>query len=153
MKHTTKRIISMFLLVCALTSLCSVFAIAAYNPPDDPESSAYLDSYGVGATAESGGFVAISVDVDAVVKTTIIGATDIYIYEGTSSTGIFTCVAHYAYEDNPLMVGTGYTYDKTPIRHPGTVGKYYYASVRVVAGDNTGEDARSVPTNTVVAHN
>ena len=152
MKRSAKRLLSAFLLVCTLTSLCSVFVSAAYIPPDETDSSAYLSSYSVEATAMSSGNVAISVDVTAVVDATRIGATDIYIYEGTSPSGIFTCVSHYTYTNFPAMVGTGYTYCDTPICHQGTVGRYYFANVYCYAGNSTGGDTRVEPTNIVVAH-
>lgn len=152
MKRSIKRLVSSFLFVCSLMSLCSVFALAAYNPPDEVDSSAYLDSYSVEAIAMSSGNVLISVDVTAVVNATKIGATDIYIYEGTSPSGIFTCVSHYTYTNFPAMVGTGYTYYDTPICHQGTVGRYYFANVYCYAGDSTGGDTRVRPTNIVVAH-
>lgn len=153
MKHSISRLSSALLLVSLLLSLCSIFAFAAYNPPNDQESSYYLNSYGVGATAKSGGIVSISADVTAVVNATEIGAKNIYIYEGSSPTGIFTCVAQYSSNDYPLMLGSGYTYSKTPIDYPGTIGKYYYANVQVYAADSTGSDSRMEPTNTVCAHN
>ncbi|MBQ7531331.1 MAG: hypothetical protein IJT12_06445 [Paludibacteraceae bacterium] len=153
MTHSIKRLISSFLIIGALASICSAFALAAYNPPDNQDSSAYLDSYSVGATAKSGGIVAVTADVTAVVNATEIGAKNIYIYEGSSPTGIFTCVAQYSSDDYPLMLGTGYTYYRTPIYYPGTVGKYYYANVQVYVADSTGSDSRMEPTNTVCAHN
>ena len=152
MTHSIKRLISSFLIIGSLVSICSVFALAAYIPPDNQDSSAYLDGYGVGATAESGGIVSVTVDVTAVVNATEIGAKNIYIYEGSSPTGIFTCVAQYSSDDYPLMLGSGYTYSKTPIDHPGTIGKYYYANVQVYAADSTGSDSRMRPTNVVCAH-
>ena len=152
MKRSAKRITASFLLTCLLSSMCSVFSIAAYYPPDDSESSEYLSSYSVAAVAESDGIIAVTVDVTAVVNASEIGATDIYIYEGNSSNGIFTCVAHYSSDDNSNMLGTGYFYYRTAVRHQGTIGKYYFANVYVYAGNSTGGDTRIEPTNTVVAH-
>lgn len=152
MKFIMKRVSSALLLTCVLASICSIYALAAYNPPDGPDSSAYLSGYGVGATAESGGIVSVTVDVTAVVNATEIGAKNIYIYEGSSPTSIFTCVAQYSSDNYPLMLGSGYAYSKTPIDYPGTIGRYYFANVQVYAADSTGSDSRMVPTNIVCAH-
>ena len=117
------------------------------------QSSNYLGAYGVGATAKSGGIVSVTVDVTAVVNATEIGAKNIYIYKGSSPTGIFTCVAQYSSDNYPTMLGSGYYYYRTPIDYPGTVGKYYFANVQIYAADSTGSDSRMEPTNTVCAHN
>lgn len=131
-----KRLLCSLLAVCMCSSmLCSVATAA------EPRSSAYLDSYGCSVTAESGGKIVVSAEVNAVINATKIGATDVYLYESSNGTS-FTCVEHFSSDDYPEMLGSGRYYHDDLVTYDGTVGKYYYANVYVYAGNNSGGDTR-----------
>ena len=141
MKQTYKRLFSGVLMLCMAVSLCSGFASAAPITPDDPQSSAYLNSYGGGLTFANGGKVIVTIDVTAVVNATMLGAQDVYMYESTNGVD-FTQVAHYNYQDYPKMVSTGYYYSKDILEYQGTVGRYYIAHIYFYAGNASGGDTR-----------
>ena len=145
MKASIKKLLGVLLTVSAVVSLLSVAASAAVV-----RSSNYLDAYRCAVSAENNGKIAVTVDVDAIVNATEIGATEIYIYESSNGED-FTCVEEYFAEDYPEMLDSGWSYYESPIIHQGTVGKYYYAAVYVYAGNRTGGDTRSVNTNVVRA--
>lgn len=142
MKSSGKRLASLLLTICIFSSILCTFASAA-----DARSSDYLDSYVCSVIPESGGEIWVSVAVNAVVNATMIGASDIYLYE--SSNGVdFKCVEHFNYEDYPDMMGSGRHFNDDVICYEGTVGKYYYARVYVYAGNSTGYDTRTYDTAT-----
>lgn len=141
MKITIKRYFSGLLLVCMLMSACSIFASASFIDPDGQRSSAYLDSYSADTNVHSDGKVYISVSVDSCIYATQVGAKLIYLYESTNGTS-FTCVATYDASNYPAMLGSGWSYDYTPIVYQGVHGRYYRAHVKCYAGDATGGDYR-----------
>ena len=140
MKKNGRRFFSGLLLTCMIMSLCSAFASAAYIPPDDTESSAYLSSY-MAEVSVTGNKVRVSVLVDAVVYASEVGAKTIYLYESTNGTS-FTRVAIYNSSSYPGMLGSGWYYADTPVEYTGVAGRYYYAAVKCYAGDSTGGDYR-----------
>lgn len=142
------RLFSAVLTVCLILSACSLFASAAYIQPDDTQSSAYLDSYSADTDVDSTGRVYVSVSVDACVYATQVGAKTIYIYESTNGTN-FSCVATYNSAYYPEMLGSGWSYDDTPIEYQGVAGRYYFSRVQVYAADAYGSDSRWYNTVTV----
>ena len=146
MKKNGRRFISGLLLACMIMSLCSAFASAAYIPPDDTESSAYLESY-MAAVTVNGNKVYVSIDVNAVVYASEVGAKTIYLYESTNGTS-FTRVAIYNSSSYPNMLCSGWSYCDTPVEYNGVAGRYYYAAVKCYAGDSTGGDSRWYDTAT-----
>lgn len=131
-----KRLLCSMLTVCMCASLLCTAASAV-----EPRSSDYLDSYVCATVANSGGEIAVTATVNAIIKATDIGATDVYIYE-SSNGSTYTCVEHFSADDYPEMLGSGRHFSKTVATYEGTVGKYYYASVYVYAGDEDGGDTR-----------
>lgn len=131
MKYYGKRVLCGFFMVCMLSAVLCTFASA--------RSSAYLDGYSATVTPQSGGKMAVTVQVAGVGTMTEIGATDIYIYESSDNKS-FKQVKHYNYEDYPAMMGSGTVYYKTPVTYSGKVGYYYYASVYVYAAKSGGSD-------------
>lgn len=141
MNKKNNRLFSGLLTVCLILSVCSAFASAAYVQPDGTQSSAYLSSYSADTDVDSSGKVYVSVSVDACVYATQVGAKTIYIYESTNGTS-FTRVATYTSANYPAMLGSGWSYDYTPIIYNGVAGRYYYARVQVYAADAYGSDSR-----------
>lgn len=141
MKSSRKCLVSLLLAVCMFSSLLCTFASAV-----DARSSDYLDSYVCSVIPESGGEIWISVTVDAIVNATMIGASDIYLYESSDNLH-FTCIEHFNYEDYPDMMGSGRHFADDVICYDGTVGKYYYARVYVYAGNSTGYDRKVYETS------
>lgn len=145
MKSSGKRLISLLLAACMFSSIFCSFASAV-----EARSSNYLDSYVCSVTPESGGLITVSASVHAVVNATMIGASDVYLYE--SSNGVdFKCIEHFNYEDYPDMMGTGRHFNDDVATYNGTAGKYYYARVYVYAGDSTGYDRKAYDTATELA--
>ena len=145
MKRFLRRTFCSVLALCMITSMLSAYASAAQ--PEEPRSSAYLDSYMAATFVDSDGTVTVSVSVDAVVNATQIGARDIYLYESTD--GIhFTCVKHFNYSNYPYMMGSGWLYHRDAVTYSGTYGRYYFANVYVYAADSTGSDSRLYSTAT-----
>lgn len=145
MKTRHMRLLSVLLLTCMMSSMLCSFASAS------SQSSDYLSAYMAGCTASSNGKIIITVDVDALVNCTKIGADDIYLYESTDGVH-YTLVRHYTDYDYPEMVGTGFHYCRDAVSYRGTAGRYYYAAVYVYAGNNTGYDRKLYETATVRAH-
>ena len=130
-----------------LLSICCSFASAAVVNPDEPQSSAYLDSYAASVSVESTGEVYVTVSVDARVYASEVGAKTIYIYESTNGTS-FTKVATYQSDDYPEMLGSGWSYNYSPIEYQGVAGRYYWAAVKCYAGNSSGSDYRWYDTST-----
>ena len=148
MKKSMKRICSAFLILCIMTSMSSAFAAGPIA--DEPQSSAYLDSYMACVTATGGGTVVITVDVDAIVYATEVGAKDIYLYESTDGM-LFTCVKHFSSNSYPNMLGSGWSYYRDAVSYNGIHGRYYCADVYVYAADSTGSDTKLYATSTIRA--
>lgn len=143
MKKLMKRIIA---LVSAI-SLCSCFFCASAAM----DSSAYLSSYCVSATAASTARIIINVEVLATHTMDEIGATSIAVYR--SADGVeFNYVRSYSYEDYSKMMGSGMVYNEDVITYYGIPGYYYCVEAFVYAGDDTGSDTRQVMSNIVRAY-
>lgn len=140
MKKT--KIVFFLLLACVTASFLCVGASA--------RSSNYLDAYGVVLTPQSGGKIAITVDVDGVRGMTQIGATTVYLYESTNGTD-FTRIKTYDYEKYPIMMGSGLHFLEDIATYNGVAGRYYYAIGYCYAGDETGHDEKPYTTSVVRA--
>ena len=137
MKYSNKRLLPLFLAACMIASLLCPAAIAAVK------SSSYLDSYRATVTAQSGGRMAITVDVIGCGVMDEIGASAIYLYESQDNVNFYQ-VGTYSHNNYPaMMVSNSFHYYDTPITYNGTPGYYYKASVYVYAGKNGGGDQRN----------
>ena len=142
MKKLVKRIFALVAAIC----ICSAFLCASAVV----DSSLYLDSYSVTATARSTARVIINVDVDATGYMDEVGATSITIYR--SADGVeFEPVRTYDYEDYPQLMGSGLHFNEDVITYYGIPGYYYCAAAYVYAGDETGSDSRYYLSNSVQA--
>lgn len=151
MKNKYRHTLASILFLILLASL-STPVIATNELDNGSRSSDYLSSYRAGLTARSGCRLLCTVDVLANIDATQIGAKNIYIYE--SQDGIsFSLVASYNYLSVPDMMGSGYLYYDTPVTYVGQASYYYYAAVKVYAGDSTGGDSRWYNTSVVQCHN
>lgn len=141
MKHTIRRLTSLILTLCMISTILTSFAAA--------RSSAYLDAYSAGCNPRSGGEIAIWVDVTGTkAKMDCLGADKIYLYESTDGTN-FTRVKIFNRSDYPNMTVTNANnYYKTAVTYQGTVGNYYYAVVYVYAEYNGGSDTKTYETST-----
>lgn len=146
MKHTWKKISALFLALALMTVTLVVPAAAA------EQSSLYLDGYRAWLTPQSGGKIAVSIDVQAVDYMDEVGALTVKIYESADSGSTWGQVRTYYASMHPqLIVHDDYLYYDTPIYHQGTAGYKYFAVVEVYAGDSTGSDSREFQTYTVTA--
>lgn len=135
MKCLGKRVLSgLFALIMISGLLCTAASAAV-------ESSAYLDGYSVMMTAQSHGVMAITLDVTGVGYMPEIGAKEIYVYESTNGTD-FYWIKTYKSEDYPKMMGSGYIFYEDVLSFQGVVGRYYYATACVYAGNSSGGDER-----------
>lgn len=138
MKRMTKQLICGILAVCMMASLISASALIY--------SSRYISSYRAVVTPQSGGKIAVTVDVSGVGKQAVIGANLIYIYESEDGS-YFYKVETYEAEDYPEMLSSGTYYYDTPVTYSGKPGYYYKASVYCFAGDGTNGDERNYTTS------
>ena len=135
MNRLGKRLLSgIFALVMISSLLCTTASASV-------QSSAYLDGYRAGLTADPHGEMVISVDVSGVGYMPEIGPKTISVYESSDGTD-FHWVATYESSDYPKMMGSGTLFYEDVITHQGTVGLYYYAKVFVYAGNSSGGDER-----------
>ncbi|MPM05588.1 hypothetical protein SDC9_51878 [bioreactor metagenome] len=108
-----------------------------------------MSYYSATADADTGSKIVISFDVDATRIMNLVGASYIVVQE--KSNGVWKGVASYfGSTDNGMLDSNTSTYDGS-INYTGTSGRQYRALVTVYAGNDTGEDSRTVTTNTVTA--
>ena len=146
MKHSWKKVSVLLLTLALMTVTLVVPAVAA------EQSSLYLSGYRAWLTPQSGGKIAVSIDVQAVDDMDDIGALAVEIYESSDGGSTWGRVRTYYSALYPeLLVQDDVLYFDTPIYHQGTAGYKYFAVVEVYAGDSTGSDSREYQTYTVTA--
>lgn len=139
-------------LICAI-ALCvgmTVPAVAANAEESAPRrASDYLAYYSVYAIAESDGDIIIEFEVDGTGRMDSIGASQIIVQEkvGTKWKGVET---YYGSVGNDMLAENVYSHISS-ISYTGTPGKEYRALATVYAEDKTGNDFRTVTTNSVTA--
>lgn len=126
-----------------IISLCIIPAFARSSPT--------LDAYRASCTAAHNGRINITIDVSGVNFMDKIGATTIYLYE--SSDGEYFTLAKIFYASAwPAMMATNTnSLFVTPVYYPGTVGKYYAATVYFYAELNGVSDTKKYETASVRA--
>lgn len=139
MIHKTCRIIAFILVISALLS---IGALAAYNPPDSPDASAYISSYSVSIINGGSGQLKVDFDVTGTGTMAKIGATCIKIYTCSGS--------HIAtiWNFNPGrsgMLGSNKIYHSDVETYAVTPGSYY-AKVSIYAKNSSGSDEIVVTT-------
>lgn len=139
MKYFGKRFLSGILALMMISSLLCTAASA------NVKSSAYLNGYSAMLTADRGGEMVITLDVTGVGYMPKLGANTICVYESTNGTD-FHWIATYEKKDYPEMMGSGTSFYEDVITFQGVVGRYYYATAFVYAGNSSGGDERACDT-------
>ncbi len=140
MRQTTTRIILVLLMIVLLLSTVSYAA---------NEASLYLSAYTAYIT-KSGNTININFEVVGTRMMDKIGATEIYLYEKTSTYGTWTPVATYLSTDptySSAMIGTNTGYKMDSVSYSGSSSYQYKAYVTVYAEKNGGSDSRDIVAN------
>lgn len=74
-----------FALILVLIMILNVGALAAYNPPDSPDASAYIASYSAKVINGGNGVLRVSFDVTGTTTMSSIGASTITIYRSNGT--------------------------------------------------------------------
>lgn len=144
MRHSSKRVLCGILaFILIFGTLCTSVSAATY-------SSEYLNSYSASVLPDSNGVVVISAHVTGCGQMKEIGVKTVYLYESQDGKH-FQRVALYESTDYPHMMGSGIVYYEDLFRYSGTIGRYYYASVYVYAGNGSTGDTRNYVTPMILA--
>lgn len=129
-------------LILVLASFLCMGSLAAYNPPDIPDASAYISSYSVSLINGGSGQLKVDFDVTGTGTMTKIGSTCIVIYT-SSGTRVATIRPTDPGRSGMLGSYTIYHSDvETYIVTPGT----YYVKVSIYAKNSSGSDEIIVTT-------
>lgn len=142
MKTTLRRVVCLIMALCLFSAMTTAFA----------RSSLTLSAYRAGCAAESGGKIAIWIDVTGTYPhMDKIGSDAIYLYESKDGTN-FTIVKSFSPEDYPAMLTTNdISYYKTVATYQGVPGRYYYAVVYCYAEKDGVSDSKRYETADVRA--
>lgn len=144
-----KKMLRCVIVLMLATVMCvsSVAAVAG-----ETRSSLYLNCYRAWLTPQSGGKIAVAVDVQAVTTMDEVGASVIEIFESDDGGENWDSVRMYFKSLNPeMVVKRDYLYYDDPIVYQGAVGKQYFACVTAYAADRTGYDEKEYNTAIVTA--
>lgn len=139
MYHKTYRIIA---LVLVFAALLGIEALAAYNPPDSPDASAYISSYSVSIINGGSGKLKVDFDVTGTGTMTKIGATCIKIY---TCSGSHVATIWSTDSGRSGMLGSNKIYHSDVESYTVTPGSYY-VKVVIYAKNSSGSDAITVTT-------
>lgn len=139
MYHKTYRIIA---LVLVFVALLGIEALAAYNPPDSPDASAYISSYSVSIINGGSGKLKVDFDVTGTGTMTKIGATCIKIY---TCSGSHVATIWSTDSGRSGMLGSNKIYHSDVESYTVTPGSYY-VKVVIYAKNSSGSDAITVTT-------
>lgn len=150
-----KRTINIFLplfLFCVLLFNLTVPAYAVTDPGPDADvySSRYFTEKYAAASARGNGIVSFSFDAVATGTMDRIGATQIIVYEQTSS-GAFTPVYTYNLVNKPNMMKSNANSASSLVNYQGKAGCYYNAKITLQATKNGSSETVSIKTNNVKA--
>ena len=117
MKNTTRKVICLIMAICIFSAMSTALA----------RSSQTLSAYCAGCVAESGGEIAVWVDVTGKYpRMEKIGTDTIYLYESTDNK-TFYCVKIFEADDYPSMMTTNaISYYKTAVTYQGIAGQDLY---------------------------
>ena len=143
MKLMTKKAIRLSVIIFILVIILSTAALAT------TEASQYLSFYSAYISTSGN-----TINVNFVVRGTRImdqiGATEIYLYEKTSSTGSWTLVQTFLYTDSAYasdMMDSNASFKDDYVSYSGNSSYQYKAYVTVYAEKDGGSDSRSIIAN------
>lgn len=142
MKNSVRKFFCLVVALCTLSAMTTALA----------RSSLTLSAYCAGCAAESGGEIAIWIDVTGTnPRMDKIGSDAIYLYESTDDVH-YTRVAVFEPEDYPIMLTTNtISYYEDVVTYQGVPGRYYYALVYCYAEKDGVSDSKPYETATVRA--
>lgn len=139
MIHTTKRSITLFLLLALMFSI---------TIPASARASEYFFRTYVKATDIGSGVIRILIDVGATETMQELGATQVTVYEEQSD-GSYDPVRTYTrYNYSPSMISYNRASHVSYVTHYGTPGKSYYAVCAFYAKNATGSQTKWSTSNT-----
>lgn len=147
--QVTKRFASLIcaLFVCVWTVVTAgAVSIDGYATT---RASDYLNYYSAYALASSNGKVIIEFEVDGAGRMDLVGSNYIVVQEKSGSKWLG--VSTYWGSSLNEMLGENTVSHIGKITYVGTVGREYRALVTVYAKDSTGDDSRTIITNSVTA--
>jgi hypothetical protein len=146
------RMKHIFALVCTLI-LCAGLTVpgGATNTEEitPRRASDYLAYYAAYALTASDGEITIEFEVDGTGRMNLVGASYIVVQEnvGTKWMGVST---YFGSTSNGMLAGNDYSHIGS-ITYKGTPGKEYRALATVYAENSSGDDSRTIITNSVTA--
>lgn len=139
MNHKINHSIAFILVFTALFSICG---LAAYNPPDSTDASAYISSYSVSIINGGSGKLKVDFDVTGTGVMTKIGATCITIYK---SNGTYVGTIWSTDPGRSGMLKSNDYYHSDVETYSVTPGSYY-VRVSIYAKNSSGSDEIIVTT-------
>lgn len=147
-----KSLLRHFLAFICIFALCGGLAVPAWAMSVEEtqcRASDYLAYYAVYAVAKSDGEILIEWDVQATERMDLVGASCITVQEKVGSK--WMGVATYFGSVSNGMLNDDVSIHVSSISYYGTPGKEYRALATVYAEDSTGNDSRTIITNSVIA--
>lgn len=141
-----------FALVCTLV-LCAGLTVPAWAADTEEiaprRASDYLTYYAAYALTAPNGGVVIEFEVEGTGRMDLVGASYIVVQEkvGTKWIGVSTYLGS---TSNGMLSGNDYSHIGS-ITYQGTPGKEYRALATVYAENSSGDDSRTIITNSVTA--
>lgn len=151
MKRVNNIFLPLFLLfILSFNIAVPTYAAAPPEPDADVYASRFFTDKFVVASAKGNGIVAFSYDVIATGTMDRIGATQIIVYERTSS-GSFTPVYTYNLSNKPNLMKSNAGSASFIVNYQGKVGTYYKAKITLQATKNGSSESANMTTNAVKA--
>ena len=134
-----------FALILVIMALLNVGALAAYNPPDSPDASAYIANYSAAVLNGGNGKLKVSFDVTGTATMAKLGASSISIYR---SNGTYVTTVYWLDSGRGGMMGSNTIYHgDTETIYVGA-GSYYAVVVFYAKNYSGGIGTKTVQTGT-----
>lgn len=137
-----KKSIRVISAILVLSALFMIGAVAAYIPPDSPDSSAYINSYSVSIINGGSGKLKVQFDITGKSVMTQIGASCIKIYK---SNGNHVATIWHTDSGRGGMMGSNDYYHSDVETYTVTPGSYYVL-ITFYAKNSSGWDAKTYQT-------
>lgn len=132
-------------LILVIMTLLNVAALAAYNPPDSPDASAYIANYSAAVLNGGNGKLKVSFDVTGTATMAKLGASSISIYK---SNGTYITTIYWLDSGRGGMMGSNTSYHgDTETIYVGA-GSYYAVVVFYAKNYSGGIGTKTVQTGT-----